>query len=207
MYYNLDMANNKYEILEKVTLYKGFSHLVRFKLKHIKFNGEWSMPFYREVALRYKAVAVLPYDPKLDRVILIEQFRAGALEDKTSPWLLELVAGIIDRAGSEEDFARHETKEEAGLDISELIPVTQYWSSPGGSSEFVSLYCGLVDASEAGGIHGLAEENEDILVHVMSSQEAFAAVRSGHINNAFGIIALQWLELNLPNIKNMYLTP
>jgi ADP-ribose pyrophosphatase len=192
------MDNNKYEILENKSLYQGFAHLVRYKLRHIKFNGEWSQPFYREVSLRYKAVAVLPYDPKLDKVVLIEQFRAGALENKSGPWLLELVAGVIDREGSKEEFAQHETKEEAGLDIVKLIPITEYWSSPGGSSEFISLYCGIVDASNAGGVHGLADENEDILVHVMSSQEAFAKVRSGEINNAFGIIALQWLELNLP---------
>jgi ADP-ribose pyrophosphatase len=192
------MKNNKFEVLEEKTLYQGFAHLVRYKLRHIKFNGEWSQPFYREVSLRYKAVAVLPYDPKLDKVVLIEQFRAGALEDKKSPWLLELVAGVMDREGSKEEFAKHETLEEAGLEIIKLMPITEYWSSPGGSDEFISLYCAIVDASNAGGIYGLAAENEDILVHVMSSEEAFAKVRSGEINNAFGIIALQWLELNLP---------
>ena len=86
--------------------------------------------------------------------------------------------------------------EEAGLEVQKLIPISEYWSSPGASSEKVTLYCALVDASKAGGIHGLPHENEDILVHTMSSQEAFAGVRSGRINNAATIIALQWLELN-----------
>lgn len=196
------MTHDDVKILEEKAIYEGFSKIIHYKLQHRLFEGGWSKPFERELSVRYNAVAVLPYDPKLDKVVLIEQFRIGALKDKTSPWLLELVAGVIDKQQSEEKIAYLEAKEEAGLDIIDLIPIYSYWSSPGGSSEFVSLYCAIVDASKADGIHGMDDEHEDILVHVMDSKEAFAAVKSGRINNASTIIALQWLQLNSASLKS-----
>jgi ADP-ribose pyrophosphatase len=190
------MKHSDVKILSKKTLYQGFACIERYKLKHRLFAGGWSKPFERELTIRYNAVAVLPYDPKLDQVVLIEQFRIGALKDKNSPWLLELVAGVLDKNIPKQQIAHLETKEEAGLDIIKLIPIHGYWTSPGGSSEYVDLYCGIVDASNAGGIHGLSDEHEDILVRTITSQDAFAQVKSGRINNASTIIALQWLELN-----------
>ncbi|KPJ68123.1 MAG: ADP-ribose pyrophosphatase [Coxiella sp. DG_40] len=196
------MTHDDVKILEEKSIYEGFSKIIHYKLRHRLFKGGWSKSFERELSVRYNAVAVLPYDPKLDKVVLIEQFRIGALKDKTSPWLLELVAGVIDKQQPVEKIAYLETKEEAGLDIIDLIPIYSYWSSPGGSSEFVSLYCAIVDASKANGIHGMDDEHEDILVHVMNSEEAFAAVKSGRINNASTIIALQWLQLNYASLRS-----
>jgi len=195
------MHHKDVKILSQKNLYQGFSRIEHYKLKHRLFAGGWSKPFERELSVRYNAVAVLPYDPKLDQVVLIEQFRIGALKEKNSPWLLELVAGVIDKDKSKQQIANLETKEEAGLDIIKLIPIHGYWTSPGGSSEYVDLYCGIVDASNAGGIHGLHDEHEDILVRAMSSKDAFAAVKSGRINNASTIIALQWLELTVDGLR------
>lgn len=189
------------EILSKKLVYQGFAKVELYQLRHKLFAGGWSDEFERELLIRYNAVAVLPYDPKLDKVVLIEQFRIGALEEKNGPWLLELVAGILDKNKTEEETAKIETEEEAGLKVIDLIPIHSYWSSPGASSEHVTAYCAIVDAGKAGGIHGLDHEHEDILVRAMDSQEAFFAVRSGRINNASTIIALQWLELNLHKLK------
>jgi ADP-ribose pyrophosphatase len=194
--------NKNFTILEKKILHQGFSDVVQYKVAHKLFSGDWSKPYFREICERYNAVTVLPYDPVLDKVVLIKQFRVGALEDKESPWLLELVAGIIDKEKTPAEIAKIETQEEAGLDIIKLIPVYGYWSSPGGTSEYVNLFCAIVDASNASGIHGLAAENENILVSTMSSAEAFAAIKSGLIRNASTIIALQWLELNKAVITN-----
>jgi ADP-ribose pyrophosphatase len=193
----MDKTIRDVEILGKETLFKGFGSLVRYKIRHKLFSDEMSAPFLREIYERFKAVTVIPYDPKLNKVVLIEQFRVGALLDKETPWLLELVAGIIDKDKSEEEIAYLEVAEEAGLEVNKLIPIYSYWSSPGSSSEYVSLFCALVDASGAGGVHGLKDENEDIKVHVMDVAEAFAAVKNGKIRNASTIIGLQWLELNL----------
>lgn len=199
------MDHTDFEVLDKQTLYQGFLRLEKYKLRCRLFAGGWSGPFYREVVVRFRVAAVLLYDPRINKVVLVEQFRTGALTNENGPWLLELVAGILTDASSLEQLARQEAREEAGLELQEIMPVCDYWSSAGASSERVALYCAKVDASHAGGIFGLHEENEDILAHVVDSEEAFAMVRSGHINNAATIIALQWLELNLSAVKKRWL--
>ncbi len=190
------MNRDDVKIITKEKVYQGYASVEYYTLRHRLFAGGWSPTFGRELLVRYNAVAVLPYDPKTDKVILIEQFRIGALKDDRSPWQLEVVAGVIDKDKTKEEIAHMELKEEAGLETKQMIPVHQYWTSPGCLSENVTLYCAIIDSSKADGIHGVDSENEDIMVHVMDSQDAFEAVKSGRINNAFTIIALQWLELN-----------
>jgi len=185
------------EIVSRETAYRGYFSIEAYKLRYRLFEGGWSESVEREVFERGQVAAVLPYDPKLNKVVLIEQFRVGALNDKRSPWLLEIVAGVLEPDETPEQLAHREAKEEAGIEILEMIPMYHYWVSPGGCTERVKLFCGKVDASQAGGIHGLDHEHEDIRVHVVDVQEAFDMVRSGVINNALSIIALQWLELNL----------
>jgi ADP-ribose pyrophosphatase len=197
-----DFTHQDVEILGKEVLFQGFGKIVRYKIRHQLFSGGLSLPFQREIYQRCNAVTVIPYDPVLDKVVLIEQFRAGALLNKHTPWLLELVAGIIDKDKTAEEIAYLEMKEETGLEIQKLTPVYSYYNSPGSSSEYVALFCAIIDASDAGGIHGLQAESEDIKVHVLDSKDAFAAVKNGTICNASSIIALQWLELHLKASKS-----
>lgn len=199
-YIPIELTKADVEILQQKTLAQGFYRLEKIRLRHKRFNGEWSKEFDRDLMIPYRVAAVLPYDPKLDQVVLIEQFRIGALQDENSPWLLELVAGIRMHNEDLQQLAISEAQEEANLKVKKLIPICDYWSSPGGTNEKVALYLAYVDTTNAGGVYGLADENEDIRVHVLSTQDAFAAVRSGRINNAVTIIALQWLELNLSRL-------
>ena len=143
---------------------------------------------------------MLPYDPVRQQVVLIEQFRIGALKDEKSPWLLEIIAGVLEPHETNEALVHREAKEEAGITVSDLIPIAHYWVSPGGCTERVALFCGRVDARGASGIHGLQGESENTLVHVVDIHEAFGMVRSGMINNAVSIIGVQWLELNYQKI-------
>lgn len=125
------MNHKDFEILDIQTLYDGFLRLEKYKLRCRLFAGGWSEPFYREVVIRYRVAAVLLYDPKLNKVVLLEQFRAGTMEGETRPWLLELAAGILTEDISLEQLARQEAREETGLELQDLIPVFDYWSSPG----------------------------------------------------------------------------
>lgn len=184
------------EITNTEVVYQGFFRMEKLHLRHKTFAGEWTPVFTREMFERGEAVCVLLFDPHADTVVLTEQFRPGALADEHSPWLLELVAGMVEEGESYEDVARRESIEEANCEINELIPICRYWVSPGGTSERVQLYCALTDSSKLGGIYGLPEEHEDIRVHVMPSSEAFSLMQDGIINNAAIIIALQWLQLN-----------
>ena len=189
------------QIIGKQTLYQGFFKMVKYAFKHKLFEGGWSDVVEREVFERGHAVAVLPYDPVLDEFVMIEQFRIGALSTSSlsstaSPWLLEVVAGIIDEGETPEDVCRREAKEEAGLDIQKLHKALSYLASPGGTTERLHIYVGLVDASNAKGVHGLEHESEDILVHKVPTSVAFDWINQGKIDNSATLIALQWFAMN-----------
>ncbi len=183
-------------------LHDGFFKVDRYQVGHELFAGGRTEAFSRELFERGEASAVLLYDPKKDLVVLTEQYRIGAALDKQqgSPWLLEVVAGMMEAGESAEEVARREAEEEAGCHLNQLIPISSYWSSPGGTSEKVHLYCALIDSTGLGGIHGLDHEQEDILVRVLPFQVAFDGIESGAINNAATIIALQWLKLKHSDI-------
>ncbi len=85
-----------------------------------------------------------------------------------------------------------------------LEPVADYLVSPGGTSERITLYCGKVDATYLGGIHGIAEEHEDIRVMVVPFRQAMALLHQGRINSAAPIIALQWLAMNREQLRRRW---
>jgi len=192
------------QIIEREACFRGFYSLDRLRLRHLQFSGEMGPTLSRELFIRHDAVCVLPYDPQRDEVVLIEQFRVGAMGKSASPWLLELVAGLIDTDEQPEQVALREAVEEANLALTSLWPITQYFPSPGGSDERVYLYLGRCNSLGAGGVHGLAEEGEDIRVHVLPLEDALDAVKDGRINNAASIIALQWLALNRAEVRGLW---
>jgi len=194
----------KVEIVEREACFRGFYALDRVHLRHELFLGGMGPVISRELFVRHDAVCVLPYDPVRDCVVLIEQFRVGALDKSPHPWLLELVAGLIDKDEQPEEVARREAQEEAGLSLGELWPVSAYYPSPGGSDERVHLFVGRCDSRGAGGVHGLVEEGEDIRVLVLGFDEALAALDTGRIDNAASIIALQWLALNRARVRQAW---
>ncbi|MBQ4813510.1 ADP-ribose diphosphatase [Pseudoalteromonas luteoviolacea] len=185
-------------------LYDGFLKIKEYVFEHALFAGGVSEPIRREVIDRGHAVAVLPYDPVRDEVLLIEQIRIGALATKDSPWLLECIAGMAEGSSDFEGVARKEAQEEAGLELNKLHYMRSYLSSPGGSTERLYLYLAQVDLSEhVSGIFGLAEEGEDIKTHVLSFDEAMARLESEEIDNAATVISLQWLALNKSKLATM----
>lgn len=189
------------EIREKIAAFQGHFRVDRYRLRHRLHAGGWSHEITREVFERGHAAAVLPYDPVRDEVVLIEQFRVGAYAAGFSPWLLEIVAGIIDPGETAEQVVRREAQEEAGLIIGEVERIADYLSSPGGASESVTLFCGRVDAATASGIHGHPDEGEDILVRVHSYAAVEQMLRTASVSNAVTLIALQWLALNRDGLR------
>lgn len=195
----------KWSILDKKLLYHGFFTLSQFSIKHGLFDGGESKPLIRELLDRGKAAAVLPYDPVRDEVVLIEQFRIGAIEDPSGPWLIEVVAGLCEPGEPVEDLIHREAMEEAGCTVSDLIHIFHYYSSPGGSNEEIDLYIARTESGGLGGVHGLDHEGEDIRVHVMKCDDAFELLAQGRIDSAMPIIALQWLQLNRERIRSQWL--
>lgn len=194
----------RHEITHRETCFKGFYQLDRLQLRHELFAGGMGPEIKRELFVRHDAVCVLPYDAKRDEVVLIEQFRVGVIGKHDNPWLIEMVAGLIDKQEEPEQVAHREGEEEAGLVFNALWPITKYFPSPGGSNEFVHLYLGKCESEGAGGLHGLEEEAEDIRVSVWSFDDAMQAVKDGRIVNAATIIAMQWLALNRAEVRGLW---
>ncbi|MTH46650.1 ADP-ribose diphosphatase [Intestinirhabdus alba] len=195
-------SKNDVEIIARETCYRGFFSLEVYRFRHRLFNGEMSQEVRREIFERGHAAVLLPFDPERDEVVLIEQVRIAAWDTSETPWLLEVVAGMIEEGESVEEVVRREAMEEAGLVVKRTKPVLSYLASPGGTSERSSIMVGEVDATTAGGIHGLADENEDIRVHVVSREQAYRWVNEGIIDNAASVIALQWLQLHYKELIN-----
>lgn len=192
------------EVFEKETVYQGFFRLDRYRLRHRRFDGGWTPPLTREVFERGHAVGVILYDPARDTVVLIEQFRPGALTAGRPPWMLEVPAGVIGDRETPEEVARREVHEETGCTVTDLIRIGEYFPSPGGCSETTTLYCGTVDSGAAGGCHGLEEEGEDIRVLVMPADDALAALDTGGFANALTLVGLGWLGRHRAALRNAW---
>ncbi len=201
-----EFTSRDVEIISKESVFEGFFKMVKYRFKHKLFAGGWSDVVEREMFERGHAAAMLPYDPKTDQVVIIEQIRIGALEHE-HPWQLEIVAGMIDRDESAEEAIRREAEEEAGITVGRVASVTSYYPSSGGCSEKLDVFVGEVDASKAHGIHGLDYEDEDIRVHVLSREQAYQWVKDGIFENGASIIALQWLQLNHQELRSQWGSP
>lgn len=150
----------------------------------------------REVFVSGDAVTVLPYDPRRDRVLLVEQFRAGPFgRGDPLPWQLEAIAGRVDPGETPEDAARREALEEAGLVLGPLEMVAEYYPSPGAMTEYIYSYVAITDLPDGvTGVYGSEDEAEDIRGHLLSFEALMAAVARGEVANAPLILTALWLQ-------------
>ena len=186
----------EYRLLDKQRILDAFFKMNRYRLRHSSFEGGWCGDIVRERIERLAAVSVLLYDPAADVVVLVEQFRVGLMDTVDPPWCLETVSGFCDREHeSPEEVARREVREETGCEVQILTPIGEFFVSPGMSVERISLYCGLVDASQADGVHGLEHEGEEMRVVKLARDAAMAEI-FGRLNSTSIIMAMQWLALN-----------
>ena len=183
-------------VLDDQTVWSGYYSMRRITLQHRRFAGGWSDPVVREVFERGDAVAVLPYDPVADSLVMIEQFRPGALRGFDSPWMLELIAGVVEVGERDEEVAHREAMEEAACELLELVPIATVFPSAGACTEQVRLFCGRVNKAAIGGLHGLQDEGEDILVHAVARTDALQLLAENRVPNGHTLIALQWLHIH-----------
>jgi len=193
-----NQTNNTREwtVLDSELVHEGFYKVEKMGFTHALFEGGVSERVEREQFVRGNVVGVLVHDPKLDKMAMVEQFRIGARNRPGHPWLIEIVAGMIEPNETPEEVAKRETFEEAGVTVTSLTQFKHYLASPGSSSEEVFLFYAEADLSDAKGVFGLEEETEDILLHVVDTKEVLQMLESGVICNALSIIALQWFALN-----------
>lgn len=93
------------EIIARETRYRGFFSLDVYRFRHRLFNGEMSGEVKREIFERGHAAVLLPFDPERDEVVLVEQIRIAAYDTSVTPWLLEMVAGMIEEGETIEAVA------------------------------------------------------------------------------------------------------
>lgn len=174
------------------TAYDGFFKITVHTLRHRRFDGRMGPTIKRELLERGRSVCVLPYDPRSDRVLLIRQFLIGSLVAGLAPRPLQVVAGIVDAGESEETAARREAQEEAGCALQRMVRAQAFLPSPGGSSERVTAFCGEADLTAAGGLFGVAAENEDIRAEVLRADQAIARLDDGSIESGPAVVILSW---------------
>lgn len=182
-----------WEIKQNKRNYNGHFKVDQLTVQHELFSGGMSKALLRERVSRKNAVAVLPYDPVRDEVVLVEQFRVGAIEDSqpdSNPWLIEVIAGLVEDGEAYEEVAVRESLEEANCKVETLHHVSSFLPSPGGFSEYAHVYIGKTNTERLGGVCGLEEEGEDIRVHVVSSDKAIEMLHQGVIRSAIPMITL-----------------
>ena len=191
---------HQWRMLSSKPVYKGFNSIDLCEIEHSLYEGGDSGPVERELIDRGNVAAVLPYDMRDDSVVLVEQFRIGAI-NRQSPWLTEVIAGMVEEGESPEEMAFREAKEEAGLSLDTIFPIAHYLSSPGNTAEEVFIYGSVTDLSDAGGFHGVEGEHEDIRVIKTSADQAIELFDTGVICNALSVIAMMWFKANLEKLR------
>lgn len=195
------MDEKQVQVVGQNRAWDGFLKLDQYQLNYPTFDGGQTATVSREVLVRGVAVAALPYDPVTDQILLIEQFRIGAFHAEANPWVVEIVAGMMDVDGeSPAQTLQRELSEEAGIAGAELEHIVDYFPSPGGSDEQIKLYLARCDLSglETGQVFGLASETEDIRVHKIPRQDWPQWMAQGRLNNAATLLALMWLDRQWP---------
>jgi ADP-ribose pyrophosphatase len=196
MAFELRFGARDVRVLDDEQAWRGHYAMRRLLLQYRSFSGGWVEPVMREVFERGDAVGVLPYHPESDSLVMVEQFRAGAIRGHDSPWMLELVAGVVEPGESDEAVAHRESMEEAACELLEMVPIATVFPSAGACSEQVRLYCARVADADVGGVHGLAEEGEEILVHKVPRTQALDLLAMDRVPNGHTLIALQWLHIH-----------
>ena len=198
------MKNDAVKVLARDDCHSGFLSLARYHLIHRLFSGGWSHPLLRERLEGLAAVAVLLYDPQRDAVVMVEQFRIGALEEGADAWLVEPPGGAIEEGEEPADVAVREAMEETGCRIEALYPIGQVHINPGLAQHRLWLFCGRVDASKASGIHGLKEEGEDLRVVVFDADRLIDDLFTGEAPSATSVLVIQWLDRNRDMLRNLW---
>ena len=190
----------------KRSVYKGFFSVEEHDLTYQKFNNEQSNVVTRSTLVSSDAVIVLPYDPINDRILLIEQFRAGPyVKGDENPWVLEPIAGLIDEGETPESAGIREAQEEAHLEIKRLELVARSYPSPGISTEFFHQYIGIVELLDSSDlIAGLSSENEDIRSHIFKYKRFFEMIERGKVNVGPLILLGLWLSKNRNRLRKKY---
>jgi len=179
----------------------------RFPVQRVRFryrraDGTPSGLLTWEMWRRGDGALILPYDPWIRRIALIEQFRLPALAAGEEPIMRECPAGLLEKGENAEATVRRELQEETGFTADRIEKIGQFMTMQGGADEVLHFFCGRVRLPEtaAPGTRGLANENEETRLVLLPAEEAFAQVARNEIRNSPAALALMWLQINTPRL-------
>ena len=196
--------SDEVKIQSRDYVFRGFIQVEKVSLQHRLFNQtKYTSTIHRELIHRPEAAGVLIYDDAQQKFALIEQFRVGAVDDAHSPWQLEIIAGVLDGDESPESCIRRESLEECGCIINELQHLFSFYPSAGACSELFHLYSASTTLPQEGGVFGLADEGEDIQLHLIDYDDITHLLSNGRLRNAPVIMALQWLQQHIRISRNV----
>lgn len=173
------------EIISSETVFQGRA----FKIQHDlvrRPNGEQAYDTVHHIG----AVAMVPIDSD-GRILFVRQYRHAARRR-----LLELPAGTLEEGEPVEDTAQRELREEVGMAPGRLTKLADFFLAPGYSTERMHIYIAQDLRPES--LPG--DEDEDLQTEPLTLDEAFAAIRSGEIEDAKTMLGLflfrEYLERN-----------
>ncbi len=184
----------KVKVQQKKRVFDDFFKIDEALVRFEQFNGEMSPPVRRLNFERGDAAAVLIFNKETQKIILINQFRYPTYE-KNGGWLMEIVAGMLDKNETPGECIRREIMEEIGYQVERLVPIYTFFTTPGGSSERIFLYYAeVMDSDRVSRGGGAEKEHEDIQIVELSLPDLWKALDSGKIMDAKTLIALLWLK-------------
>lgn len=131
----------------------------------------------REYVDHTGAVAVLALDEQ-GRVLLIKQYRHPV---RMREW--ELPAGLLDEPGEDPlEAAKRELAEEADVVATEWDVLSEFYTSPGGSSEAIRIYLARGISAHAD-VFARTEEEADIEIRWVGLEELVDAVLLRRVQN------------------------
>lgn len=196
--------SDEVDILSREYLFRGFIQVEKVSLRHRLFQqSDYTSVIHRELIQRPEAAGVLIYNDQQQKFALIEQFRIGAMDDQDSPWQLEVIAGVLDGDESPESCIRRESLEESGCELQALQHLFSFYPSAGACAELFHLYSAEATLPEQGGVFGVADEGENIQLHILDYADIRSLLTNGRLRNAPVIMALQWLEQHINTIRNV----
>ncbi|MGZ6266793.1 MAG: NUDIX hydrolase [Candidatus Limnocylindrales bacterium] len=148
----------------------------------------------RDIVVHPGAVVVAPLDAE-GRLLLVTQYRLAV-----GGALLELPAGTLDtHEGKLEDplaAAHRELEEETGYRAGSMELIGGFWSAPGFSTEYLTLYL-ATDLQPAGEDRLDPDEDENLRLSRLPWRDAVAAVESGVIEDAKSAAGIFWIARRL----------
>lgn len=178
-------------VIERTTLYRG--KYMTFETDRI-VRGD-GLESRRDLVIHPGAVAILALD-KEGRLLCVRQFRVAA-----GGVTLEIPAGTLDVSedGTVEDpdvAAHRELEEETGYRAGSMERLGGFWSAPGFSTEYLTLYL-ATDLRPAHENRLGPDEDERLELARVHWRDAIAAVEAGLIEDAKSVAGILWLARRL----------